>query len=154
MSDLNHVTKQAVLSKIEKFLAMTANVCVIIGILVAIFQFSQSKRAEKVQNAINAINQTRSDDFLKAYARLKTAYSTGQANDQVTLIDDLNYVTNTYDNTALLYINDLADRCVIKKAMFSTVQELPSICDKLSFPKEYRQNIDQFLAQMRSENCD
>ncbi|HKO95730.1 MAG TPA: hypothetical protein VJU86_01980 [Pyrinomonadaceae bacterium] len=133
---------------------MAANVFVIAGIIVALFQFFQSKRSEKVQNAINAINQTRSDEFLKAYARLKTAYNTGQAADQVTLIDDLNYVTNTYDNTALLYINDLADRCVIRKAMFSTVQELASIYDKVSVPKEYRQNIDKFLDQMKNENCD
>ncbi|HXQ33889.1 MAG TPA: hypothetical protein VN843_07750, partial [Anaerolineales bacterium] len=92
-------------------------------------------------------------DFLKAYARVKTAAQTKRADDQINLIDDLNYVMNTYDNTALLYLKDRGDKCMIKEATFSSVQELPAICDQLSYPKDYRKNLDEFLKQMQAERC-
>lgn len=147
-------TKLRALNLIEKILAMTTNVFVIVGIFFAFAQLRAAKQSEKIQNAINAINQTRSSDFLKAYARIKTAAQTKQADDRVTLIDDLNYVMNTYDNAALLYIKDRADRCMIKEATFSTVQELPAICETLSYPEAYRSNLNNFLQQMTAERCD
>lgn len=146
-------TKLRALNLIEKILAMTTNVFVIVGIFFAFIQLRASQQSERVQNAINAINQTRSSDFLKAYARVKTAAQTKRADDQINLIDDLNYVMNTYDNTALLYLKDRADKCMIKEATLSSVQELPVICDQLSYPKDYRKNLDEFLKQMNVERC-
>lgn len=146
-------TRLRALTWFEKILAMLTNVFVIVGIFFAFVQLKASQRSEKIQNAINVINQTRSSDFLKAYARVKTAAQTKQVGDQISLIDDLNYVMNTYDNAALLYLNDRADKCMIKQATFSTVQELPAISDELSYPKDYRKNVDEFLKQMNAERC-
>ena len=147
-------TKHGALYWIEKGLAMLTNVVVIFGIYFGFAQLRAAKQSEKIQNAINAINQTRSSDFLKAYARVKTATQTKHADDQVSLIDDLNYVMNTYDNAALLYIKDRADKCMIKEATFSSVQELPAICETLSYPEGYRANLNEFLRQMTAERCD
>jgi len=142
------------LNRIEKLVSMTANAVVIAGIFVAVFQLYQVKRTEKAQNAINAINQTRSSDFLKAYANLKTAYNSKKVEDNTSLVDNLNYVMNTYDHIALLYINDLADRCLIRNATYSVIKEISPICDAMSYPMEYRKNFDRVLVLMEKEACE
>jgi hypothetical protein len=113
-----------------------------------------TKESEKRQNAINAISTTRSSEFLKAYARVKTAYNSRKTEDAASLIDDLNYVMNVYDNIALLYINNLADRCTIKNSTYPAIKEVQSIADAMSYPKEYRKNIDRTSVLMEKENCE
>lgn len=139
--------------RIAKWLSMGANVVVIVGIIFAFVQFQHVKQSEKTQNAINAISQLRSSDFLKAYTRLKTASASKQTLDSTAVIDDLNFVMNVYDNVALLYVNDLADRCVIKNGTFVAVKEVSAICDSLSYPKEYRASFDRFVAMMSADVC-
>jgi hypothetical protein len=153
MEKADSPAKISKINKIEKFLSMTANLVVIAGIFVAVVQVIQMKKTEKSQNAINAINQTRSGDFLKAYARLKTVSKTQQVENATELVDDLNYVMNVYDHIALLYINNLADKCIIKHATYSATKELSVVCDAMAYPKEYRGNFDKFLALMEVEVC-
>ncbi|GEM_PF-2386032 len=140
---------------IERAISFLANIAVISGIIFASIQITQSNKSEKRRIAIEAVSPTRSNDFLKAYARLKTAISTDSIDveDQTSLIDDLNYVMNVYDNVAIMYISDLADRCIIKNAVYSAIREFSSIVDTLSYPKEYRKNFDTLLALMKQESC-
>lgn len=154
MTDTALQNKETRIDKISKWLSIGANAVVIIGIILAFVQFSHMKRNEKIQNAINALNQTRSSEFLKAYTRLKTAQRGRNTQDTQTLIDDLNYVMNTYDNIALLYINDLADRCVIKGGTHTATKEVSSIFEALSYPKENRNNFDRFVALMDGHPCE
>jgi hypothetical protein len=158
MSNSSEQTQSSWLSKIEKPISLLANLATIagiVGLFIALFQFQQSKKSEKTQNAINAISQTRSSDFLKAYARLKTAHNSNsvKAEDTASLIDDLNFVVNTYDNIALQYINNIADRCVLAIAINSGIKEILPVCDKMSYPKEYKKNIDKLLALMERDHC-
>lgn len=141
------------LSKLARYLAMAADIVVICGIFVAFLHLYLENRSEKVQNAINAIAQVRTNDFLKAYARLKTAYNLKNVELSNDLIDDLNYVMNTYDHLALLYINKLADKCVIKDATYVALKEITPMCSSMSYPKEYRKNIDKLLKLMDKEVC-
>ncbi|HXI24615.1 MAG TPA: hypothetical protein VNG71_12190 [Pyrinomonadaceae bacterium] len=138
---------------IAQWLSMGANVVVMVGIIFAYVQFRHIEHSERVQNAINAVNQVRSSDFLKAYTRLKTASASGKTLDSTAVVDDLNFVMNIYDNVALLYVNDLADRCVIKNGTYAATKEVSAICDLLSYPREYRVNFDRFVAMMNTEVC-
>ncbi len=147
------VVRRSRLERSEKAVAMIANVFVIAGILIAVIQLCQSRQTERTQNAINTINLTRSSEFLKAFARLKTAVETQTVLDKVGLIDDLNFVMNTYDNMALLYINDVADRCVLKNAIHPSLREIVDISDAFLYPKGSRQNVDKVLELMRNEAC-
>ena len=141
--------------KVATLMSIAANVTVVAGIIFAGFQFSHTKHSEKLQTAINAVNQTRSSDFLKAYTRLKTASLEGiQPPYPIPLIDDLNYVMNTYDNISLLYLSDLADRCVVRDGTHAATKEMSSIADSLSYPKEYRKNFDRFVALMEAKACE
>ena len=142
------------LNLLSKLLSMAANICVIVGIIIAGLSLYMTKESEKRQNAINAISTTRSSEFLKAYARVKTAYNSRKTEDAASLIDDLNYVMNVYDNIALLYINNLADRCTIKNSTYPAIKEVQSIADAMSYPKEYRKNIDRTSVLMEKENCE
>lgn len=147
-------SKTSLVDRIAKSLSMGANAVVIAGIIVAFIQFYYAKRSEKVQNAINAVNETRSRDFLQAYTRLKTASESKKPADTTTLIDDLNYVMNTYDSIALLYINGLADRCVIRNGTYAASKEMSSISKSMSYPTEYRANFDRFVALMETNPCE
>jgi hypothetical protein len=140
--------------KLEKPLAMAANVFVIVGIVLAVVSIFMTRQSERRQTAINAINTTRSNEFLKAYARLKTVYNSHQTADSVAMIDDLNYVMNTYDNIALLYSNHLADRCLLKDSTYPAVKEILAISDELSYPKESRKNVERVAALMEREDCE
>lgn len=146
--------KMRKISQLAEPLQMLANVFVIVGILVAVISLFMTRESEKRQNAINAINTTRSSEFLKAYARLKTVYTSHQAGDSVTMIDDLNYVMNTYDNIAMLYSNHLADRCLIKDSTYPAIKEILAISDELSYPKESRKNVERVAALVEEEDCE
>ncbi|HEX8129847.1 MAG TPA: hypothetical protein VF527_12155 [Pyrinomonadaceae bacterium] len=142
------------IEQLEKTLAMTANTFVIVGIIVAVISLHMTSESEKRQNAITAISTTRSSDFLKAYTRLKTVHQSHETQDAVSLIDDLNFVMNTYDNIALLYSNHLADRCLIKNSTYPAIKEILSISGALSYPKESIKNLEKVSALMEKEVCE
>jgi hypothetical protein len=139
--------------KIEKAISILANIAVISGIIFAFAQIMQSNNFEKRRISIEAVSQTRSNDFLKAYTRLITAYRSKKVEDQTSLIDDLNYVMNVYDTIAILYISELADKCIIKDTVYPDTKELSPILDVMSYPNEYRKHFDALLGFMEKEVC-
>jgi hypothetical protein len=139
---------------LEKRLAMAENVVVIVGVVIALITLFVNWEAERRQTAINAISAMRSSEFLKAYARLKTVSASHQTADQVTMIDDLNYVMNVYDHVSLLYSNNLANRCLIKDSSYAAVKEILAISDELSYPPESRKNVERLAALMEEEDCE
>jgi hypothetical protein len=142
------------IDRLEKPLAMTESVFVIVGIILVFVSLYMTDKSEKRQNAINAISTTRSSDFLKAYTRLKTVYNSHETKDAAVLIDDLNFVMNTYDNIALQYTNHLADRCLIKNSTYPAIKEMLSISHALSYPKESLKNVEKVSALMEKEVCE
>jgi hypothetical protein len=138
----------------ERIISIFADLAVIIGIIFAFYQIIQSDQAEKRRVAIEAISETRSPEFLKAYTRLITACKAGNIEDKNVLIDDLNYVMNVYDKLAILYINELVDRCVIKNTISSAVEQLFSVLECMSYPAEKRKNLDTLIRLMKGENCE
>lgn len=147
--------KNSKIGVIQNAIRMAADLVVIAGIALGIFQLYQAKLTEKRQNTINAVIQTRSIDFLKAYGRLKAVQKSGQVKDvgSTSVVNDLNYVMNTYDHIALLYMNDLVDRCIVKNTIYSAIEEIMPIWETMKYPKEYRKNIETFKDMMSKEGC-
>ena len=145
--------KMTIMNIMERLVKVVANLVVIAGIIIGILQLYQAKSSEKRQNTINAVSQTRSNDFLKAHARLKVAQKSKYNQTEVSMVDDMNYVLNTYDNIALLYINDLIDRCMIKDASYNAVVETLTISESMKYPAEYSKNIRVFRDTMKKKVC-
>jgi hypothetical protein len=140
--------------RLGKRVQLLANLVVVAGIFFALYQFNESIKAEQRRLAIEAVSQTRSADFLKAYADLKTAYRDGRVEgDPVAIRDDINFVMGVYDHVALLYISETADRCIIKNSVQSAVKDLLPVCDAMAYPKKYREHVDALLKLMERERC-
>jgi hypothetical protein len=144
-----------------------ASIIASLGIVIAVIGLYQAdtfeKRrivlsdiSEKRRIAIEAVGHTRSVDFLKAYRILKVTYHAKRVDPKTkeSLIDSLNYVMNMYDSIAIIYINDLADRCIIKDNIYFSCIEVATFCDAFSYPENYRRNFDTLLALMEQEKCE
>jgi hypothetical protein len=142
------------LARSVQWATLFTNIAVMAGILFAYYQFTEANKAERRRLAIEAVSQTRSAEFLKAYADLRTAYHDGRVEgDPVAIRDDINLVISVYDHIALLYINELADRCVIKNTVYTAVKELRPICDAMRYREENREHVDRLFKLMEQERC-
>ena len=135
--------------------AVVANVVVLAGVGFAIQQIRSSNEKESRRIAIEAVGQTRSAEFTKAFRQLKAAYETKRIDqkDKEALIDSLNHVMNVYDHVAILYISNIADRCIIKDSIYSGAKEMSTICDAMAYPADFRTNFDKLLQLMDAESC-
>ena len=146
-------SKISLLNITERLVSVVADIVVIAGIIIGVLQLYQAISSEKRQNTINAVAQTRSNDFLQSYARLKTAHKSNYNQTEDSVVDDLNYIMNTYDNIALLYISDVIDRCMIKNASYNAVEETLTLSESMKYPAEYSKNIRVFLDMMKKKVC-
>jgi|SRR5579885_398448 len=148
-------TKEHWFRSVERLFSFFANVAVVVGIMFALYQIKQAELTERRRVAIEAVGQVRSAEFLKDYRMLKAAYSSKHVKeeDKDALIDSLNHVMNVYDNVAILYISDVADRCIIKNSIQSGAQEVSQMSKFFEYPPEYRSNFDSLLTLMEREDC-
>jgi hypothetical protein len=145
------------LGAFERVLSILASLATAAGIFFAIYQIRLSNTIEKRGVAVEAIRQTRSSEFIKAFRQLKTAYETRQVEekDKDSLIDSLNHVMNVYDDIAVLYLNDIADKCIIKDSIYSSAKEMSAISAALSpSPPEKREHFNSLLRLMDQESCE
>lgn len=166
----NESVSSKFIEKTRKITSLIANLTIIIGIIFAGIQLWQTKDINRKQVAIEAVSKTKTDDFLKAYARLKTIYKIDNINMQmviqrvynddyiqskILMIDDINYIMNTYNNIAILYLNEIADKDIIKSSIYSEMREfsniLENILDKSAYPNGYRKNFDMLLESLEKK---
>jgi len=143
--------------RIASIVSISASLATVAGIFFLICQIRQTNTIESRRVAVEAIRQTRSAEFIKAFRQAKLAYQTGQINekDKDALIDSVNYVMNVYDDIAVIYISDIGDKCIIKDSVYSAVKEWSVISKAvLSFPPEDRKHFDSLLKLMEQESCD
>jgi hypothetical protein len=133
--------------KCEKVISVFANAAVIAGIMFAFYQIIQSNNFEKRRIAIEAISPTRSNDFLISYTKLINAYREKRLS-SISLNKDLYYVMNVYDNIAILYLNGLADKSLIKENSYTAIMNLELILTAMSYPEENRSNFDRLLSEL------
>ena len=143
--------------RIAAIVSIFASVATVAGIFFLIYQIRQTNTIEKRRFAVEAIRQTRSAEFIKAFRQLKTAYETKQVNekDKDSLVDSLNHVMNVYDDIAVVYMSDIADKCIVKDSVYSGANEMSAISDALSpSPPDNREHFKLFLKLMEQETCD
>lgn len=143
-----------------KFVSVVANLAVIFGIYFAYTQLQLSSTLEKRRTAIEAVSQVRTPEFQRDVAQLKKANKDKTPLDNPT-IDALNYVMNVYDHIAILYIYDLADRCIIKESTYPAIKEMSDINDAIPYPSDardsqayYRKRFTEALELMKKESCE
>lgn len=145
------------LGAFERLLSILASLATAAGIFFAIYQIRLANTAEKRGLAVEAIRQTRTAEFTKAFRQLKTAYETRRVDekDKDSLIDSLNHVMNVYDDIAVLYINDIVDKCIIKDSIYSSAKEMSDISTALSpSPPEKRAHFNSLLTLMDQDLCE
>lgn len=145
------------LGALERVLSILASFATAAGIFFAFCQIRLSNTIEKRGVAVEAIRQTRSAEFIKAFRQLKTAYENKQVDekDKDSLIDSLNHVMNVYDDIAVLYINDIADKCIIKDSIYSSAKQMSAINSALSpSPPGNREHFNLLLKLMEQESCE
>jgi hypothetical protein len=133
-------------------ISIISNIAVIIGIIFAFAQIVQSNRSEKRLIAIEAVKETRTNDFIKSYTRLKSEFESGtKIKQDNALIDDLNYMMNTYSNIAILYLNDLGDKEIIKNTVYSGVKDFYIIIDSLKLKTNSSEQLRCFIEKMENK---
>ena len=142
--------------QIPSIASIAANVATATGIFVLIFQLTQTNSIERRRVAIETIRQTRTPEFLKAFRQAKLAYETGSVDekDKDALVDSINHVMNIYDDIAVIYASDTADKCLIKGSIYSAAKEWSNISRKVSsYQAEDRKHFDSLLLLMDQESC-
>lgn len=137
--------------------AIGASLATVAGIFFVIYQIRLSNTIEKRRVAVEAVRQTRSAEFIKAFRQSKVVYQTGKidAKDKDALEDSVNHVMNVYDDIAVIYINDLADKCLIKESVYVAAKEWSTISKGVSSSvPEDRKHFDLLLQLMEEESCD
>lgn len=140
---------------VERFFALLANLAVIGGVWFAVNQLRQADVLEQRRVAIEAVGQTRTPEFLSAYRRLKDAHASQQvkAEDREKLVDSLNQVMSVYDQIAILYVHNVADKCIIKAGIHRGASEMAPIASSFTYPDKYWDNFNSLLLLMERENC-
>ena len=142
--------------EIAFLVSIVANVATAAGIILLVFQLSQTNTIESRRVAIEAIRQTRSPEFLKAFRQAKLVSQTEEIDekDKDALIDSVNHVMNVYDDIAVIYSNNIADKCMIKDSIYSAAKEWSEIVNKVStYRSEDRKHFDLLLRLMDREYC-
>ena len=147
-------SKRGICKKVDHIVDLVSKLSVIIAIFFVVFQFNQNERLERRRIAIEAVNKTRQVEFIQAFTRLKTVYETKKVDEKQTFVDDLNYVMSVFDNIAILYLNGLADPCVIKNAIEFNLDEVLMIIHSLeNYPIDYRRNIELLKKKLEKKSC-
>jgi len=76
----NKKTTPSLIDKLANVVKFTTNLSVIVAIIFGIYEISQKKDIERRKIAIEAVAKTRSNDFIKSFTRLKTAYLKNENN--------------------------------------------------------------------------
>lgn len=143
----------------ERVLALFANLAVIFGIWFGVRQLTQADLMERRRIAIEAVAQTRTPEFLSAYRTLKDAYASQQVKkedkkeDREKLADSLNQVMSVYEQIAILYVQDVADKCIIKAGVSRGARSMAPIASYFTEPDKYWENFNSFLLRMEREGC-
>ncbi len=128
----------------SRVITFSTKLSVIVAVGFGIFQVNYQREVEARKVAIELANATREPGFLRAFSRLKGACAGAVVEDKQGFVDDLNHVVAVFDNIAILYLNDLADREIVGESIGGKLKEFCGIMDSIEgFPPEERINIDQ-----------
>lgn len=137
-------------SDVAKVIAIAADIAVVTAVIFVLVQIVQSNQFEKRRVAIDATAPTASVEFLASYTRLFDAYTADPTMfSSGSLRDDLIYVMSVYDNMAILCLNGLADKDLVKQRSLRAMTVLLPILDAMKWPPESRRNFDALVNDLK-----
>ena len=137
----------------ERVFSLLANIAVVVGLILVVYQINLANRSERKRLTVDSINETREKEFLESFKKRKGAQLSGSNSNRAALNDDLNYVANTYDRIALLYLAGLLDKCLVKRSIADALNELDPILVFMDYPDEYREQISFMFEQLKQLRC-
>jgi hypothetical protein len=146
------------LELIEKFSVILGTFAVIGALIIAKSEFDLSKKTELKSTAIEALKEVRNIDFINSSIRLKKFIIEKKIIDSNSIDifnNDLNRVLNVYDNIAILYNNNLADKCIIKSNIYDAVSEILNLIDSIGSEKINKKmiNIKILVSNLQNQQC-
>ena len=141
------------MKRIAQIIQILANLAVVLGIIFAIVQLHQTNRIESIRLAVEATDPTLTPEFLESYGKLKDAHD--RDSDMLntdSLRDDLSFVLTVYDNIAILYIHNLADREIIEARVYDAMSGLVPILEAKKWPTNSLSNFDSALSRMSTRH--
>lgn len=148
MTNNSNSTKNKFANLLETWTKIIANIGVILGIMFAFCQLNQSNQLERRHTAIEVVQVTRTKEFLDSYARIIQTTSSKEQSDSVQLSSDLTFVVNTLDHVGELYLNNLADRKIIKSELYNAICVILDILDNMGCKKQIVNNLHSFKDAM------
>ena len=126
-----------------------ANLVVIVGIVLALWQIRQTQQIESIRLAVEATTPIQSREFLEAYRNLRTAYRNDPSMIHTESVDDdLMLVVNVYESIVVLYLNDLLKDEIVELRLFEGMKKIAPILDAKGWPPSSRQNFNKTLERM------
>lgn len=139
------------LGRVDQVITFSTKLSVIIAIVFGIYQVYHQESVETRKVAIELVNSTKEQGFLEAFSRLKGVSGGTAVVSKQDFVDDLNHVLAVFDNIAILYLNDLADRDIIDACIGGKLEELCEMLDSFTgFPGHERTNIDKLRKNLVS----
>jgi hypothetical protein len=139
----------------------------IITVIVGLSQYFQTINLEKKRVAIEVVYKNQEPEFLRSFARLETISKNINASDVKfilkkiykirdddnfnLMVDDINYILNTYEYISMLYYNNLVDRETIKQGIYPRINIFLDIFNRLKKYLPDKLNIENI--QRLSQRC-
>jgi hypothetical protein len=147
---------------IKKSSELLSNVVIIIGIIFAYEQLEQQTQLEKTRIAIETITQIRDVQFLVAYSELVSIYKQNRLDNvhtEITYTRQLNIVLSSFNSIEILYTNDLANKCIIKKSVSPFINEFGPVLDYVLGPFDttssaaFKKQFDSLAQGLKQNVC-
>jgi hypothetical protein len=173
---LEQMKKEDITESLDKIFKIATNISIIIGLLFTYIQIKQvnnqikdNKEVEQRKQAVETVKQVRTKEFIISLSNFKSLITKNEKLGKSKIdecLKDLNFVLNVYDDIALIYLSDIADKCLILRNIKTSIIEFTELLDGFEglIPYEYkdeiqnqikfnRTNIDLLISEMKKINC-
>lgn len=152
-----------IINEVFKFLV---SIAVILGVILAYETLGNRKEIEEKRLAINAVSRFSDKWFMDSYLRVLEGFDEElmpglyDPKEIRQLYNDLSIVLNVINSVAILYENELADRCIIKRYARNMMEEFSPVLDNALAPyskessERIREHFDNFEKRLKDNVCD
>jgi hypothetical protein len=142
--------------KFKNAISVIANIAVIFGILIAYIEYNKKDENQRQSVAIEALKPIMTYQFVIELNNIIKEVNAGHfelssEHNKSQISDRINYIMSSYNYIACLYNNNLADRKIIQDNIKPAINNLPTVLDKIGYPKILRNNFDIMLSKIVRE---
>ncbi len=136
----------------KEILSLLANFAIVLGILFAIIQINNDKKIERKKIAIETIDKTRTQEFIRSYVRIKRCIENNEKHniDEITFQIDINYIANIYGNIQRLYNKDLVEKHIIKDGIQDGLSMFCNLIKQLDVNQDKYKYLYKFEDELKN----